>query len=94
MQTKIALVLALALIVLWSVGAMAAGGIGIDWNVLAGGGGHISAAAYALDNTAGQAAVGVVSSGSTLLCAGFWCMEEAPRSVPVYLPLLLRRSAH
>lgn len=92
MRNKIAFGLALALVLLWGAGAMAAGGVGIDWDVLAGGGGRVTAGTYSLDNTVGQANVGLASGGPSELCAGFWCLQRV--TVAVYLPLILHRSTH
>lgn len=94
MQNKIAVSLLLVLIILGSTAAIAANDVDINWSVVAGGGGRATAGILSLDNTVGQAAIGLASNGSTQLCAGFWCMQEAPRSVSVYLPLLLHRSTH
>ncbi len=88
MRNKIAFGLALALVILWGATVMAAGGIDTDWNVLASGGGRVTMATYTLDNTVGQAVVGIGSSGTTQICTGFWCHNQARQAV--YLPLLLR----
>lgn len=92
MRSKITVGLVLVLIVLGSTTVIAANGADIGWSVLAGGGGRVAAGILTLDNTAGQALAGLASSGTTQLCAGFWCQGETPRAV--YLPLLLHRSAH
>ena len=89
MRSKIAFSMVLALAVLAALGVMAGGGVDIDWNVLAGGGGRVTAGSYSLDNTVGQATTGLASSGSPGLCAGFWCREEV--NYRVYLPLVLIR---
>ncbi len=86
-------VLAFALIALCGVRVIVAGGDpDIGWNVLASGGGRVTAGAYTLDNTVGQADVSIASGGSSELCSGFWCMgagnEEG--SYRLYLPLVLR----
>ncbi len=80
-----ALVLA-ALLLVTSV-VLAANGYEISRYVIGGGGRHSEADPYTLDATVGQAVVGVTSSDSYELCAGFWCgMGE----YKVYLPIILR----
>ncbi len=87
--TRGVLALALVLTVLCSAGVVVAGGgPDIGWNVLADGGGRVTAGAYTLDNTIGQAVAGIASGGSSELCAGFWCMGGGNHRV--YLPLVLR----
>ena len=82
--------LALVLTVLCGAGVIeAGGGPDIGWNVLAGGGGRVTAGAYTLDNTVGQAVVGIASGGSSELCVGFWCMGGGNHRL--YLPLVLQQ---
>ena len=86
MKTKI--MIALAAFLLLTGVALANVGPTVDWWVIGGGGGHAEAGAYALDGTIGQAMVGVASSGSSELCAGFWCGAAAVYKT--YLPLVVR----
>lgn len=86
---KLALVsLMIAMATFAGVAAGAANGVDIGWSVLAGGGGRAGSGTLSLDNTAGQAAAGLASGGTTQLCTGFWCQNQARQAV--YLPLLLR----
>jgi len=64
----------------------------IDRHVIGGGGGHLAAGSYALDNTIGQAVVGAVSAGQYSLCSGFWCDAGAEVEIDhyLYLPLTMR----
>lgn len=83
---------ALALVLAILCGAeviMAGGGPDIGWNVLAGGGGRVTGGVYTLDNTVGQAIVGIASGGTPELCAGFWCTGGG--NSRLYLPLVLRQ---
>ena len=59
----------------------------IDWWVMGGGRGAASAGDHGLQGTVGQAVVGVSSSGTSELCAGFWCGIEAEYAT--YLPHVL-----
>jgi len=93
LSVSIAIVVAalLALGLSWGLASHVA-----NWHVIAGGGGHSEAGAYALDGTLGQPVVGLSSSTSNSLCAGFWCGTLAvaptppPTPRPVYLPLVRR----
>lgn len=64
------------LVAVWllAAGALAASLAGFDlgWHVIAGGGGRSSSADYALSGSAGQPAVGRLSSANYRLSAGFW----------------------
>ena len=64
----------------------------LDWNVIAGGGGYQETANLSLNSTIGQAVVGVVSSGNSDLCAGYWCKPGVvpPPSELVFLPIVLK----
>jgi hypothetical protein len=44
----------------------------IDWYVIGSGGGHAQSSSYQLDGTIGQPIVGIASSSSYTLEAGFW----------------------
>lgn len=94
MQNKYALgILACALIVLCSTGMITAGDSpDIGWHVLAGGGGQVTGGAYTLDHTVGQTGAGSLSSGSSELCVGFWCIGRGigGGNYWLYLPMVLR----
>lgn len=64
--------------------AMSSASYAINWNVIGGGGGHVTAGSYALNATLGQAVVGTSGSASRGLCAGFWCgvAIETPALTP------------
>ncbi len=57
----------------------------IDWDVIAAGGSHFEQGDYTLDNTIGQAVVGVSSSGNTDLATGYWLAGE----YTIYLPVII-----
>jgi hypothetical protein len=61
-----------------------AGSVGIDRQVLGGGGGRVASGVYRLDATVGQPVAGTVSSADDALCAGYWCAPEV--RYLVYLP--------
>ena len=74
-------------------GVLAASTDGFDlgWHVVAAAGGASSSEDYALQGTAGQPAVGVLSSADYALGSGFWGGGElAPSWNVVYLPLVVR----
>lgn len=58
----------------------------INWDVIAGGGGHVSQGGYTIDGSAGQPAVGTLSGGSYSLAAGFWPGVGAATSTPMATP--------
>lgn len=64
----------------------------VDWQVLSGGGAPAvsGSEAVSLNGSLGQTVVGVASSASSELCAGFWCGTAIEYSV--YLPLVLRNA--
>ena len=55
----------------------AAGGYGMSWTVVAGGGSGAAAAAFALHGTVGQPAAGPALGGNCSVAAGFWATEYA-----------------
>lgn len=63
---------------------------GLDWTVIAGGGGHSEAGVFSLDGTVGQAVAGTTQGGVYELCSGFWC--RATQDFTIYLPTVLRNS--
>jgi hypothetical protein len=59
--------------------------------VIASGGGSVNAANRSLDSTSGQWVVGSSQAAGDLLSPGFWGGGwDAPRRIPIYLPLVLR----
>jgi hypothetical protein len=59
--------------------------------VIGSGGGRSEAGGLALQGTIGQAVVGRATSGSTELCAGFWCQPgDGDHEHAVYLPALMQ----
>ena len=90
MSKKLAIQIGLAaLLVLLAAGSATASflAIQVERHVVASGGGQVEQGEYALGYTIGQPIAGVVSSGSHVLCAGFWCGVYRET---VYLPLVLR----
>ena len=80
---------AVVILALTSV-ALAQGGFGIPWWVVAGGGGHAEGGSYALDTTLGQPVTGVSMGGSYELCAGYWCGSGGVPGTRIYLPMVQR----
>ena len=77
-----------AIALIFTVTAFASGsGPAIDWQVLAGGGGHASGTNITLDGTLGQPVTGLSTGGSARLSAGYWYEQQ---SVRIFLPLLRR----
>jgi ABC-type amino acid transport substrate-binding protein len=70
------------------VWAMSSASYAIEWNVIAGGGGHSEAGSYSLDFTIGQPIVGVATDTGYELCSGFWC--GAVVEYKIYLPIVLK----
>jgi len=64
--------------------AMFSASYAINWDVIAGGGGHASSGGYAVDGSVGQPAVGPLSGGSYTLVGGFWpgIGAETPTPTP------------
>jgi hypothetical protein len=62
------------------------------WHVVAGGGGHSSAADYAVGGTAGQPDAGLLTGGEYTLGGGFWGGGAVTLGYDTYLPLVLRGS--
>lgn len=60
----------------------------IEWDVIAGGGGHSVGGTYALHGTVGQHVAGPISGSGYGIQAGFWyrLLEE----ILVFLPLVLK----
>lgn len=82
-------ILALAALLLLAGTVLAANGYEISRYVIGSGGGHAETAPYALDGTAGQPLVGVVTDASYQLCSGFWC-GPVGGEYRIYLPVVLR----
>jgi hypothetical protein len=59
----------------------------LAWYALAGGGGRVTSASYAMNSTVGQAAVGLSGSTSYSLLSGYW--QNWPDYI-VFLPLILK----
>jgi hypothetical protein len=71
--------------------AASADGFGLGWHVVAGGGGASSSDDFALQGTAGQAAVGVLAGADYVLGSGFWGGGELmPARTLTYLPMVAR----
>lgn len=68
------LIIAAMLILIMPVTAMGSTNFDLSWNVMGGGGGAMTSAAYAIKGTVGQIA-GLASSASYKLQAGFWVDE-------------------
>jgi hypothetical protein len=70
--------------------ALASGSYSINWYVIAGGRGPISAGGYTINSTIGQPVVGVAKDTGYELCSGFWCSELAAVEYRIYLPVVLK----
>jgi len=73
--------------------AMSSASYAINWDVIGGGGGPISSASYAMNSTAGQAAIGFKTSSNYKLSSGYWYGVAAPAPPPgyrIYLPIVLK----
>jgi hypothetical protein len=68
-----------------SAAALAAGDPDLSWWMI-GGGSRVTTGAVSLSGGVGQGITGVVNSGATDLCSGFWC---TPLGARVYLPVVL-----
>ncbi len=79
----------LALLVLGTGVAVAAGGYDLAWWTADSGGGDSSGGAYALSGTLGQADPGTLTGGLYRLGGGYWA-GGANLSQCVYLPLIQR----
>jgi hypothetical protein len=66
--------------------AVSATGFAIDWDVVAGGGGHASSGRYTVNGSAAQPAAGALSGGSYGLTGGFWSGVGAPTPTPTATP--------
>ncbi len=82
----------LALLVLGTGVALAAGDYDLSWWTQDGGGGDSSAGTYVLSGTLGQADSGTLTGGSYRLGGGYWGggASLSPLGPCVYLPLLRR----
>jgi len=59
----------------------------LAWYALAGGGGRVASASYAMNSTVGQAAVGLSGSASYRVLSGYW--QNWP-DYHIFLPLILK----
>jgi len=59
----------------------------LAWYALAGGGGRVASASYAMHSTVGQAVVGLSGSTSYRVLSGYW--QNWP-DYRIFLPLILR----
>lgn len=91
-RCTIALALICMLLVIGTALAGSSANYAVDWQVLSSGGAPAvsGSEAVALNGSLGQLVVGVASSASSELCAGFWCGTAIEYSV--YLPLVLRNA--
>ena len=96
--TALAAALLCGLLVAGVVWAMSSANYAIEWDVIGGGGGPMSSASYALNGTAGQAAIGISESGSYRLGSGYWYGVVAPAPPPpeykIFLPIIMKHFAH
>ena len=69
----------------------AAGGYGLSWWTVDGGGGASSGGAYTLHGTAGQPDAGTVSGGRYTLGGGSWpgASGEPSKPIKIWMPLVL-----
>ena len=71
-----------------SAAALATDGPDLSWWLI-GGGPPVSAGAVRLSGGVGQGVAGMVDSGNTDLCSGFWCVPPASWTYyGLYLPLV------
>ena len=63
----------------------------VPWDVVAGGGGKMSSAHYAISGTTGQTAIGPGSSSDYAIGAGYW-YGAGEREYQIYLPLGVKSS--
>ena len=82
----------LALLVLGTGVAVAAGGYDLSWWTVDGGGGDSRGGAYALSGTLGQPDAGTLTGGRYRLGGGFWGggASLSPLEPCAYLPLIRR----
>ncbi len=91
--TALAAALLCGLLVVGVAWAMSSASYAINWDVIGGGGGPISSASYAMNSTAGQAAIGFKASSNYKLGSGYWYGVAAPAPPPgyrIYLPIVLK----
>ena len=82
----------LLVVLVISGAALAADGPEISWWLI-GGGSPVAAGGVNLSGGVGQGVAGVVETGTTGVCSGFWCVPaEAPMppSYERYLPLVVK----
>lgn len=85
------LALAMIVLLLLSLGWVAADGEMLPRSLVSSGGGMVSSGGMALETAVGQPVAGAVGNGLTL-CSGFYCGGgvEAGGSEMVYLPMVVR----
>ena len=89
MKPRIVFILVLALVVLVTGTALAAGGYDLSRWTVPGGGGASSGSGYSLSGAAGQPAAGELSGTGFHLSGGFW-VGGGLTSSGLYLPLVVR----
>ena len=92
MKPRLVFLLVLALLLLVSGTALAAGSYDLSWWTADGGGGTSSGNGYTLNGTLGQPDAGAIASGGGYtLAGGFWHGGVAASlEMQVYLPLLTK----
>jgi hypothetical protein len=91
MTSRIAVLVALALLALASSALAQSGGpYTLSWSTVDGGGGTSTGGPYALAGTIGQPDAGPLAGGNYTLSGGFWSGGVAAPGQSVYLPLVLR----
>lgn len=63
----------------------------VEWDVVSGSGVHLEQGNVRLMNTLGQPVVGSDSSGTTVLCSGYWC-RPTEVGFDIFLPVVLRQA--
>jgi hypothetical protein len=92
MKRRLVFTLALALVVLGTGVALAAGDYTLSWWTVPGGGGESSGGGYSLSGAAGQPAAGELCGTGYHISGGFWvgAGASAPPPAKLYLPLIIR----
>ena len=91
-MSRITVLVALALLLFVSIAlAQVSDNYDLSWHTIAGGGGPMSSANYALNGTIGQAAIGPATDTNYDQGAGYWygvVIQVGP--FEIYLPLILK----
>ena len=69
-----------------TVWALGAASTSIDWDVVASGGGHVSAGKITIDDAIGQPVVGQARTGEIVIESGFWNEITTPTPTPISTP--------